>query len=173
MITWPFICVLMAFIIYLMYNGLAIRSFGIPYSLSNTYYLFQNKKKWMRILFPIMMVLVVALLLPAWLEISAGNNLQFLAFFAAAGLLFTGSAPAFMRSNLENKVHTYSAIAAAIFSLLWVIFAAKVWWVILVWLALVTLIAILTKSIKSAPIYWLETIAFMSTFMAILMYYPF
>lgn len=173
MITWPFICVFLAFIIYLIYNGIAIYSFGIPYSLSNTYYLFQNKKKWMRILFPTMMVLVVVLLLPAWLEISSGNNLQFLAFFAVAGLLFTGVAPAFMSSNLENKVHTYSAIAATVFSLLWVIFAAKAWWLILVWLAISALIAILTKSIKSAPVYWLENVAFMSTFMAILMYYTF
>lgn len=170
---WSFICVFLAFIIYLIYNGFVIHLFGIPYSLSNTYYLFQNKKKWMKILFPIMMVLTVAFLLPAWLEISEGDNLQFLAFFASAGLLFVGVAPAFMSSSLENKVHTYSAIASALFSLLWVIFVAKVWWLILVWLIVLTLIAILTKSVKTAPIYWLENVAFMSTFIAILIHYTF
>ena len=168
MITWAFSCVLIAFIIYLIYNGVVIRLFGVPYSLSNTFYLFQSKKKWMRVLFPIMMVALVALLLPAWLEISAGSAWQFLAFFASGGILFTGAAPAFMSSDLENKVHTYSAIAAVVFALLWVIIVSKMWALILVWLAVIALIAYLTKTWKTSFIYWLETVAFMSTFTAIL-----
>ena len=171
MITWAFSCVLIAFIIYLIYNGVVIRLFGVPYSLSNTFYLFQSKKKWMRVLFPIMMVALVALLLPAWLEISAGSAWQFLAFFASGGILFTGAAPAFMSSDLENKVHTYSAIGAAVFALLWVIFVSKAWFMIPIWFAVIALIAWLTKTWKSALIYWLETVAFMSTFTSIIIYF--
>lgn len=166
--TWPFICVLIAFLIYLIYNGIVIRLFGVPNSLSNTFYLFKSKNKWLRFLFPVMMVILVALLLPAWLEISIGSALQFLAFFAASGLLFVGAAPAFMSSNLENKVHTYSAIAAAILALLWIIFVSKIWAVILVWFFAIALIAFLTKTWKTSFVYWLETVAFMSTFTAIL-----
>lgn len=165
------ICVIIAFIIYLIYNCYAIKLFGVPWSLSNTFYLFKNKKKWMCVLFPIMMLLVVFLLMPAWLEISEGSNLQFLAFLASGSLAFVGAAPAFMSSSLENRVHTYSAITAAIFSLLWVVFVSKLWWVILIWLAVIALIAWLTKTWKSALIYWLENVAFMSTFTAILIYF--
>lgn len=168
---WTLICVSIAFAIYLIYNGFVIRLFGVPNSLSNTFYLYKQKRKWMRFLFPAMMVILVTLLLPAWLEISAGNVLQFLAFFAAAGLLFVGAAPAFMSSDLENKVHTYSAIGSVLFALLWIIFVSKTWFMIPIWFAVIALIAWLTKTWKSASIYWLENVAFMSTFTSILIYF--
>ena len=57
--TWALISVLIAFAIYLIYNGIAIKLFGVPHSLSNTFYLYKRKKKWMRIFFPIMMLLLV------------------------------------------------------------------------------------------------------------------
>ena len=169
--TWALCSVLIAFAIYLIYNGIAIKWFGIPNSLSNTFYLYKQKKEWMRIFFPIMMVLLVAFLMPAWLEISAASALQFLAFLASGGILFVGIAPAFMSSDLANKVHTYSAIGAVVFSLLWVIFVSKAWFMILIWFAVIVLIAWLTKTWKSALIYWLETVAFMSTFTSIFIYF--
>lgn len=168
---WTLICVSIAFAIYLIYNGFAIRLFGIPKSLSDTFYLYKQKKNWLRILFPIMMISLVILLLPAWLEISVGTSLQFLAFLASAGIMFTGAAPAFMKSNLDNKVHTYSALAAAVFALLWVIFVSHMWWIIPVWLVITALIAILTKSVKKSLVFWLETVAFLSTFISIIGYY--
>lgn len=168
---WTLICVSIAFAIYLIYNGFAIHFFGIPKSLSDTFYLYKKKKDWLRILFPIMMMSLVALLMPAWLEISAGTSLQFLVALASAGIMFTGAAPAFMSSDLENKVHTYSAIGAAVFALLWVIFVSHMWWLIPVWFVITALIAVLTKSVKKSLIFWLETIAFLSTFVSIIGYY--
>lgn len=164
------ICVSIAFAIYLIYNGVALRLFGVPESLSNTFYLYNDKKKHLGILFPIMMVSMAGLLLPAWLEISALSSLQFTAFLAAAGIVFTGSAPAFKSNDLEKRVHTVSALVAAVFALLWVIFVSKLWFIILIWLAVVALIAFITKTIKSSYIYWLETVAFMSTFTSILFF---
>jgi hypothetical protein len=117
-----------------------------------------------------MMVSMAGLLLPAWLEISALSSLQFTAFLAAAGIIFTGSAPAFKSNDLEKKVHTVSALVAAVFALLWVIFVSKLWFIILIWLAVIALIAFITKTIKSSYIYWLETVAFMSTFTSILFF---
>ena len=169
--SWILTCVIIAFLLYLVYNGVVLRLFGIPKSLSMTFYLFQEKKKWTRIFFPIMMISIAFLLLPAWLEISALSSLQFLAFLAAAGILFVGAAPAFKSSNLENTVHMTSAIVAAIFAILWVVLVSKLWWVILVWSAITGLIMLVTKTVKSSYIYWLETIAFMSTFTSILVYY--
>lgn len=164
------ICVSIAFAIYLIYNGVALRLFGVPESLSNTFYLYNDKKKYLGVLFPVMMVTMASLLLPAWLEVSALSSLQFTAFLAAAGIIFTGSAPAFKSNDLEKKVHTASALVAAMFALLWVIFVSKLWFIILIWLAVIALIAFITKTIKSSYIYWLETVAFMSTFTSILFF---
>ena len=164
------ICVSIAFTIYLIYNGVALRLFGVPESLSNTFYLYNDKKKYLGILLPIMMVSMAGLLLPAWLEISALSSLQFTAFLAAAGIIFTGSAPAFKGNDLEKRVHTVSALTAAVFALLWVIFVSKLWFTILIWFVVILLIAFVTKTIKSSYIYWLETVAFMSTFTSILFF---
>ena len=118
-----------------------------------------------------MMMTMAGFLMPAWLEVSEGHNLQFMAFFAAGGIMFTGAAPAFDSSDLENKVHTYSAIFAAIFALLWIFFVAHLWYFIIVWFIVIALIALLSNTIKTSFVYWLETVAFMSTFTSIIAYY--
>lgn len=169
--SWIIYLVLAAFAMYLSYNFAALSLFGTPKSLSQTFYEFKERKSWQRVLFPVMMVGMGFLLLPAWLEISEGSNFMFTAFLAAAGIIFTGSAPAFKNSVLESKVHTGSAIFAAVFALLWIILVAKLWWFILVWLVMITLIALLTGTWKSGLIYWLETVAFMSTYTAIIAHF--
>lgn len=169
--SWIIYLVLLAFAFYLYYNFAALSLFGVPPSLSQTYYLFKERKNWQGILFPIMMIGMAFLLLPAWLEISAASPLMFMAFFAAGGIMFTGAAPSFNSSQLEKNVHTYSALFAATFALLWIIFVAKLWWLILVSTLFVLAIALLTGTLKSGIVYWLETIAFMSTFTAILIFF--
>ena len=168
--SWSLICVFIAFIIYLVYNGIAIKLFGIPKSLSDTYYLYKDKKDWMRIFFPLMMFSMVGLLMPAWLEISAGSMLQFLAFLAAASIAFVGAAPTFKNGGMDYKVHSISAYCAAVFSILWVVLVSKLWIMPIIWFVFITLLAILTKSTKTSTIYWLETVAFMSTFISIMVY---
>lgn len=163
--------ILSAIIIYFVYNFFALGVCGIPKSLSMTFYLLQEKKKWLRIWFPIMMISMAFLLISAWLEISVGSPFQFLAFLAPAGIMFTGAAPAFKSSELENTVHMTSAIFAAITALLWVGLVANLWLVIAIWFVIIAILAIVTKTVKSSYIYWLETVAFLSTFTAILAYY--
>ena len=169
--SWIIYLVLAAFALYLCYNFSALSLFGAPFSLSKTFYLFQERKSWQKVLFPIMMIGMGLLLLPAWLEISAASPFMFMAFLAAGGIIFTGAAPAFNSSDLENKVHTGSAIFAAVFALFWIIFVAKLWWFILIWAILISLVAILTNTWKTSYIYWLETIAFLSTFTAIIAFF--
>lgn len=168
---WRLILVLVAFAIYLVYNAFALGYFGVPKSLSMTFYLFKEKKNWLCIWFPVMMITMAFALLPAWLEISNGSDLQFMAFLAAAGIIFTGAAPAFQSSDLEKRVHTGSAMFAALFALLWVVLVARLWYVILVWFVAILVIAILTKTVKSSYIYWLETVAFLSTFTSVIAYF--
>jgi hypothetical protein len=168
---WKIILLLTAFFIYWAYNMAALSVFGVPKSLSMTFYLFKEKREWQKILFPIMMISMAGLLMPVWLEMSEGSDLQFMSFLAAAGIMFTGTVPTFKSSKLEDRVHTISAIVAAVFALLWVIFVANLWYIIIIWLIIVLLIALISNSIKTSLVYWLETIAFMSTFMSIIIYY--
>ncbi len=169
--SWIIYLVLMAFAIYICYNFAVLGLFGIPHSLSQTYYDFKSRKSCQRMLFPIVMIGVGISLLPAWLEISEGSNFMFMAFLVSAGILFTGAAPSFKESDIENKVHTGSAFFSATFALLWIVFVAKLWWFIIVWGIMISLVAIITNTLKSCLTYWLETVSIMSTFSAIIAYF--
>lgn len=161
--------IVIAALIYAAYNTLALAFFGVPESLSNTYYLYQDKcnKGW---LFCLMMYLVVAFMMPAWITMSEGSDFQFLSFLAPASIAFVGTAPRFKNGELENNVHTYSAYIAAACSLLWVILVTHYWWVILIWFGFVALAAIFTSSYKICLVYWLETVAFCATFTSTIMF---
>ena len=111
------------------------------------------------------------LLMPAWLELSLNSSFQFLAFLAPSAIIFTGAAPAFKSSRLENTVHMTGAIMAAITALLWVALVAHLWQIILLWTGVVVMIMFISKTIKTSYIYWLETIAFLSTFTALIAHY--
>lgn len=167
--TLTTISIIIATIVYVAYNAISMANFGIPQSLSMTYYHWKEKAN-IGYLFCLMMYLVVALMMPAWISLSEGSNFQFLAFLAPASIAFVGTAPAFLGSNLENRVHSVSAVVAAVCSLAWVILVTPYWWIILVWLGLVAIAAILTSSYKTSIVYWLETIAFGATFTATIIY---
>ena len=163
--TLTTISIIIATIIYVAYNAVSLAYFGIPQSLSMTYYLWKRKAD-VGYLFCMMMYLVVACMMPVWIGMSENSDFQFLAFIAPASIAFVATAPAFLSSDLENKVHSISAVIAALCSLLWVVLVTPYWWVILAWLAAVALTAYFTKTIKAAYIYWLETVAFGATFTA-------
>lgn len=161
--------IIIAAVIYAAYNAVALAFFGIPESLSNTYYLYQAKcnKGW---IFCAMMYLVVAFMMPAWITMSEGNDFQFLAFLAPAAIAFVGTAPKFKETTLENRVHSISAVIAAACSLLWVALVTPYWWVILIWLGFIALASIFTSSYKTCLVYWLEQIAFGATFTSTIMF---
>lgn len=167
--TLTTISIIIATTIFVAYNAVSLANFDVPASLSNTYYLWKEKngKGW---LFCMMMYLVVALMMPAWISLSEGSNFQFLAFLAPASIAFVGTAPRFKSGGLENKVHMTSAYIAAACSLLWVALVTPYWWVILIWLCIVACLAVLTSSYNICLVYWLETIAFGATFTSTIMY---
>lgn len=167
--TLTTISIIVATIIYVVYNAICLALFSIPESLSNTYYLWKEKngKGW---LFCLMMYEVIVLMMPAWIILSEGSNFQFLAFLAPASITFVGTSPRFKDGDLENKVHTISAIIAAACSLLWVGLVTPYWWVILIWFGFIALASVLTSSYKTAYTYWLEQVAFLSTFTAAILY---
>lgn len=169
--TFELDCFIKAIGIFLVYNIVACKLFGVPSSLSVTYYLYESKKPALKWLFTAMMWAVAFCLMPAWIEISSDSNFQFLSFLAAVSIMFVGTAPAFRSCKLESIVHQVSAWTAAIFSILWIILVTQFWWIILVWLVICVILAISTKTLKSAKTYWIEMVAFGSTFTAILLHY--
>lgn len=163
------ISIIIATTIFVAYNAVAIAIFGIPESLSNTYYLWKEKngKGW---LFCLMMYAVVALMMPAWITLSEGSNFQFLAFLAPASIAFVGTAPRFKDGDLEKLVHTLSAIVAAVASMVWVVLVTPYWAAIPVFSVIYLIKACWTKTYRSGRIYWFEQIAFCSTFTAAILY---
>lgn len=164
-------CISKAIFMFVIYNAVALLLFGVPKSLSMTYYLFKERNNLLKCLFPAMMTMLGIFLMPCWIEISEGSNFQFLSFLSAAALLFVAFAPAFKESDLENTVHQVSAYLCAAFAMLWIILVTPYWYVILIVLAIIATAAIVTKTVKSSYIYWLEMVAFGSTFITIVMYY--
>ena len=171
--TVQLILTLISFLIFVIYNSIAQNIFDIPSSLSNTYYLYNEKKKGLGIIFSIMMVLCAGLLMPAWLDISVGSNFQFLIFFCCAMLCFVGYAPNFKGTNIESIVHSASAIASAVFGLLWVILVTPYWYIVLICAVLILFAAYNSKTLKKCYVYWLEMIAFYSIYISIIDYYFF
>ena len=167
--TLTTISIIFATIIYVAYNAISLANFGVPQSLSMTYYLWKEKAN-KGYVFPCMMYAVVAFMMPAWITMSEGSDFQFLAFLAPAAITFVGTAPRFLDDDLENKVHSISAAIAAACSLAWVAIVTPYWWMILIWLCSITCLAVLTSSFKSCLVYWLEQVAFGATFTSAIMY---
>ena len=163
------ISIIIATVIFVAYNAVSLANFGIPHSLSMTYYLWKEKcnRGW---LFCLMMYLVVALMMPAWITLSEGSTYQFLSFLAPTAIAFVGAAPMFRDDELESRVHSGAAIVAAICSLAWVILVTPYWFSIPIFAFVFVIKAWYTKSIKTAYTYWLEMVAFGSTFTAAIMY---
>lgn len=164
------ISIIIAALIFVVYNAYTLALFNVPKSLSMTYYLLKNKSENLKWLFPAMMYAVVAFMMPAWLTMSEGSPFQFLAFLAPASILFVGTAPAFMSSSLENMVHQVSAYAAAIFSIAWICIVTPFWWTVPIWLCSMALCSIFTSTYKTSYIYWLEMVAFGASFISTIMY---
>ena len=167
--TLTTISIIVATCTYVAYNAISLALFGVPESLSNTYYLWKERNG-RGYVFCLMMYIVVALMMPAWISLSEGSNFQFLAFLAPASIAFVGTAPRFKDFDLENKVHTYSAIIAAVCSLSWVMLVTPYWLVILIWFGYIALASIFTSSYKTCLVYWLEQIAFGATFTSTIMF---
>ena len=169
------VLVIIALCVFLAYLVGIICAFGIPASISDTYYLLEKKRKGLGWLFTAMCWSVSGLLLPALLDMTP-DSYQFTAFLSCAGLLFVGAAPQF-KLQLTGAVHYSSAGVCVVFSQLWT--ALTRWWVLLpVWLSYFayTVIAVKRqkegvlwyKFRKTKPMFWVEIASFMAMFLAIL-----
>ena len=164
-------CLSKAIFLYLIYNIVALSLFGVPHSLSMTYYLFKEQNNRLRYLFSSLMICLVVFLAPCWLELSEGSDFQFTAFLSISGILFVGGAPACLSKGIESKVHNFAAYVCAASALSWIILVTPYWYIIPIVFCIIAALAIITKTVKSSYIYWLENVAFISTFIAMITYF--
>jgi hypothetical protein len=161
-------------VIFIAYVGAVLRRFGVPTSISESYYLWPSGRgQW---LFNLFCLLVALPLMAFWFEISP-PEWQFLVFFGCAPLGFVGAAGAFKEIDLTGRVHFIAAGLSAVASQAWIAINGP-WWII----SAVLLVAAVVMALKvpgrdaagirrSALLFWLELAAFISVYTALLAQY--
>lgn len=112
-------------LLYILYN---IYKYGVPNSLSETYY--NNKYT-----FSIILIFCGITCFYKMIQIS---DYHYISFITLSGILFVAFAPNFRENSLIDSVHTYSAVIALIFSQIWV--ALTYYKVLLIWILLLVYI---------------------------------
>ncbi len=126
--------------LYLLFTCL---SFGVPNSISETYYrTFGSKWVFSGVLFAAASFAVAPLLN------HTSESYQFLAFFIVAGIFFVAASPAF-KDELEGKVHVGSAIVLGVSAVVWLSMTIGV-----PWLSILGLVAGLIN-LKNV-VFWVE-----------------
>lgn len=144
-------------IIMSIYLGMVLIKFGIPKSISETYYLL-GKMGW---LFQVTLFSVAFLVVPTLIDRSSENT-RFLAFLACAGLAFVGAAPLFKR-ELDGKVHYISAAMCCGGLVLWQVFNAS--WVV----PLICFVAIIPPMLFDGKrMWWLEIATIVSAYVSLI-----
>ena len=165
------ILIALSLVIFVVYNAIMNIKFGLPKSLSATYYNLPTKFRWV---FTLFMWTCGMLLMPAWIEVSEHfgdwrSNLTCLAFFTCALICFVGAAPNFRAFKMESMVHTISATAAAVTALLWCFVCGwDTMYIPIIAIGIVALVAWKSKTFKECRTYWLEMMAFGATYGSVL-----
>lgn len=160
--------------IFVTYVMAALCMFGVPTSLSATYYLFNYVKDGLGNIFSIMMSIVGVGMLPAWIAVSDAaapwsSNLTFLAFICCASILFVGFAPQFADNPLTGNVHIISAVIALACSLAWsltVMASISIYIVAISFLCWAA--ACMSKTGRDDKVFWIEMSMFVTTYVSVI-----
>lgn len=137
--------------------------FGIPWSISSTYYLLESKKKGLGCLFTAFCYVTGSFLLPGWMDTTL-ESYQFTCFLSVSGLFFVGAAAQF-KDGLTNTVHYTAAVICCVFSQIWC-FIAGCWWISLLSFCVFILVAGLSR--KKNWMFWIEIAAITATYISII-----
>lgn len=149
--------IVLSLVILVCYLGMVLIRFGIPKSISETYYLL-GKHGW---LFQVTLFSVAFLVVPTLIERSSEGT-RFLAFLACMGLAFVAAAPLFKR-ELDGKVHYISAAICCVGLVLWQVF--NVCWVV----PLICFVAILPPMLFDGKrMWWLEIATIVSAYVSLI-----
>lgn len=156
-------------VILMSYTVAVCIKFGIPTTLSESYYFIYRKY-----LFTLVMWLSGFLILPPIMEMTGGNT-QIIPFLSIIGIMIVGAAPKYKEQ--ERTLHIIGATMAGFFSQLWIILYAYPW-TLLTWAILIIwAIGILIESKlmewseeldKRKWFFWAEMLAFINLYLNII-----
>ena len=147
--------------------------FGVPISLSHTYYYYNERYPGTGWVFTAMIVVVSFMLVYPWIyathQVSSWSHwFGFLPFLCCAMLVFVAFAPN-ARNKWVQQVHMICAKLAAVFAILWIcIVCWKIMYVLPAWILLCGGVAHLTHTAKTCRDWWWEMVAFGATFTCII-----
>ena len=167
---WTLILVLIAFAIYVLYNIIVIGTLGLPLSVSETFYRLKAKKEGLALICPIVISLIALLALPEWISMSSHNALWILPIITTISIIGLVVIPFFKLVKWEKFIQFGLTILSLILTIFCIVFVSKLWWVLLVWLVLIALIAVMTKTWRTSLIFWLETTIILSAFTSIILH---
>lgn len=150
---------LFLFGIYLCWN---IIKFGVPSSLSVTFYLIDSKYRW---LFPATLSVMVFLLAPVWIDVTI-DFLKFMPFIACFGILLVAAAPYFR--DWTPKIHTAGATISGIITLVWSFI--HVWWMPVISILIFIYPAV---KFKSQRVFYVEMACFFMAYASLIYLYMF
>lgn len=148
------ICFLMSLISFYSYIGILYSKHKID-SISQSYYIVQPNY-----IFSIWIILTSLLIFPTWVEFSP-EQYQFLSFISIVFLIIVGISPRYLGD--DKKIHTISAIATCVISIIYTIITQGYYILIL----LLLLIVILKLLKVNNFLFWLETIAFSNIYLTL------
>lgn len=156
--------------LHIIYFIVTICLFGIPKSLSQTYYLYEARHKYLGLIFPLFMLIAVVILLPSFLML---NSYEFLIFIALGSLIFTIITPAFKTNRIIDNTHTISAWISAICSVIWILIAIPNGLNLLigsigVWILIMLMFCEEPEDISCTYTFWLENMVFTSLYIVLI-----
>jgi hypothetical protein len=150
--------------VYITYKISVIRLFGVPASVSETFYLFNDKKNNLGYLFTLWCYLIGISVMIVMTDCSEGTWYQFLSFLSGGALCFVGTAPLF--KGHEKVIHYVSASVCAVSALAWMFLDGC--WIIPFGMILIYLL-FSEASGKGRLIFYLESGVFEATYTVLLM----
>ena len=164
-------CLSKAILLLAIYNVVAIMLFGIPRSLSATHYLFKEREDILKHLFPATTFMTAILMTSAWVGCAPTPELKLLSVLAGLSLVGVGATYMFTKEYVTESVHLATACLLIAFMLLWIIFVTPYWYMIIVVFIITLAAALMTKTLKTSYIFWIEIMALLANVICVLMYY--
>lgn len=156
-------------VILMSYTVAVCIKFGIPTTLSESYYFIYKKY-----LFTLVMWLSGFFLLPPIMEMTGGDT-QIIPFLSIVGIMIVGAAPKYKEQ--ERTLHIIGATMAGFFSQLWIILYAYPWTLLTWFILIIWAIGILIESKlvkwseeldKRKWFFWAEMLAFINLYLNII-----
>jgi hypothetical protein len=138
-----------------------IAMFGLPASVSDSFYLLNAKKRNLGCMFTLWCYLTGITAIALMLSQSDGRWFQMFGFFAGGALCFVGTAPLFR--DRERRIHSVSAFTCAIAALLWIALSGY-WWIPAA-LFLPSVFALFKW--EKQRVFWAEIWVFVSTYLTL------